>query len=40
MSVMLELFQQYHDEIFAVIMIVGGHIAAGIIIYRDIKVTP
>lgn len=37
---MWDAFQQNHDEIFAVVLIVGGFLAAGLIIYRDIKKKP
>ena len=36
----LDTIQQYHDEIFAAVLIVGGLIAAGLIIYRDINTKP
>lgn len=40
MSDILGTFQQYHDEIFAAVLIVGGLLAAGLIIYRDINTKP
>lgn len=36
----LDTIQQYHDEIFAAVLIVGGLLTAGLIIYRDIKTKP